>query len=279
MTIAYLGPPGTWTEAAVTADPVAAAEERRPEPTIQDAIEAVANGTAEYGIAPIQNSLEGGVNVTLDTLIRSPELTVVGETTVEIHHCLIVRPGTRLEDISEVLSHPQATAQCRHFLRERLPAAAVRTVSSTAQAVRDAVDGGEGRAAIGTARAAELYGGEILAEDIEDEAGNVTRFVWLTRDGATPWPTTDGPRWKTSIVFWGQGDRSPGWLVGCLAEFADRGVNMSRIESRPRRGSLDHYLFFVDLEARDDDAALRAALASLRTRCEELRVLGSYPSA
>jgi prephenate dehydratase len=278
--LAYLGPPGTWSEAAILADPVAAAVERVPLPTIRDAIVAVARGDTDYALAPIQNSLEGGVNVTLDTLVQHPEVTIVGETTVAIHHCLIVAPGTTLGDVTRVLSHPQPIAQCQAFLREVLPNATVHTVDSTARAVQDVVaDGDPHTAAIGTAQAAALYGGEILREAIEDEAGNVTRFVWLAARGAAPWPAPDGERWRTSLVFWGQGDGSPGWLVRCLSEFSDRGLNMSRIESRPRRGTLEHYLFFVDLEVGGADPGLAEALEALSERCEAVRVLGSYPAA
>jgi prephenate dehydratase len=279
VTISYLGPPGTWSEAAVLADPVAAAEERRPEPTIHEAIDAVARGETAYGIAPIQNSLEGGVNVTLDTLVQSPGLEIVGETVLAIHHCLIAKAVTPLHEIQTVVSHPQATAQCRRFLRDNLPRATVVTVDSTAQAVLSAVEEGVGLAAIGTSVAADMYGAVVLREGIEDEPGNVTRFVWVAPGGTAPWPVPDGPRWKTSLVFWGEGDGTPGWLVRCLAEFSDRELNLSRIESRPRRGSLDQYLFFVDLETRGDEPALVEALAALHGRCESVRVLGSYPSA
>ncbi len=277
--LAYLGPPGTWSEAAVVADPVASQIERVPEPTIRDAIEAVAHGTADYAIAPIQNSLEGGVNVTLDTLVRRPQVAIVGETTLAIHHCLIAAPGTTIDDVTSVFSHAQPIAQCQAFLREVLRAATVHTVDSTARAVQDAVRAGDGRAAIGTVQAAGLYGGEVLREAIEDEDGNVTRFVWLAADGSPPWPRPDGERWRTSLVFWGEGDGSPGWLVRCLSEFSERGLNMSRIESRPRRGTLEHYLFFVDLEVSGSDPALADALGALRGRCESVRVLGSYPAA
>jgi prephenate dehydratase len=279
VTVAYLGPPGTWSEAAVVADPVAAAARRVPEPTIRDAIEAVARGTAEYAIAPIQNSLEGGVNVTLDTLVREPGVTIVGETTLEIHHSLVVREPSPLDEIRTVLSHPQAIGQCQHFLHRELPWASVIAVDSTAGAVQRAVEEGPGVAAIGTRAAATLYGGSVLREAVEDEPGNVTRFVWLAPEGSAPWPVADGARWCTSLVFWGDGDGSPGWLVRCLGEFADRELNMSRIESRPRRTALDHYLFFVDLDVRDDEPALGEALAALRTRTQDVRVLGSYPRA
>ncbi len=277
--VAYLGPAGTWSEAAVLAIAAAAAAERIPFLPIPNVIEAVARDEADYAVAPIQNSLEGGVNATLDTLVRNDGLAIVGESTIAIRHCLIAAPGTTMDGVHRVLSHPQATAQCQAFLRKQLPAAEVLTVASTAQAVQDAVAAGTGNAAIGTAPAAALYGGEILREDISDEAGNTTRFVWIAKVGADPWPVPDAERWRTSAAFWGPGDDSPGWLVSCLAEFGDRGLNMSRIESRPRRGKLEQYRFFVDLDGRDRDPAVVGALGALRTRCETVRVLGSYPAA
>lgn len=281
--VAYLGPAGTWSHVALLADPIAAAAEHVPCTTIPEAIETVDHGDADYALVPIQNSIEGGINATLDTLVRLPALQIVGECTVAVHHCLIAAPGTAIDAITAVASHPQATAQCREFLRTRLPGVPVHTVSSTAQAVREAVEQGDGLAGLGPVQAATLYGGEVLLADVEDEPDNVTRFVSVARDDRAerggPWPVADGPRWRTSLVFWGSGDGTPGWLVSCLAEFSTRGLNMSRIESRPRRGRLEQYLFFVDLDARDDDGPVREALVALAARCEAVRVLGSYPAA
>lgn len=281
--VAYLGPAGTWSHIALLADPVASTADRVPTATIPEAIEAVERGEADYAVVPIQNSIEGGVNATIDTLLRLPVLRIVGESTVDVHHCLIAAPGTTFQDVSVVASHPQATAQCREFLRRELPGVPVHTVSSTAQAIREAVDADDGHAGLGPAQAAALYGGEILRADVEDEADNVTRFVWVARsDGAVapdPWPAPDGPRWRTSVVFWGQGDGTPGWLVRCLSEFSERGLNMSRIESRPRRGRLERYVFFVDLDGRGDSPEMVAALDALALRCASVRVLGAYPAA
>jgi prephenate dehydratase len=166
----------------------------------------------------------------------------------------------------------------------------VLAASSTSEAVRMVAEDGEpGRAAIGNRLAAQLYGCRVLQEGIEDMAGNVTRFVWLARrdddDAAAvvvPAAAARGSRsgrFKTSVVFWGGGDATPGWLVRCLSEFASRSVNLTRIESRPRRMGLGHYMFFVDLEGHADDAPVAAALAGLATHCEGLRTLGTYPMA
>jgi prephenate dehydratase len=174
-----------------------------------------------------------------------------------------------------VLSHPQALAQCARFLHDRLPQARTEVAASTAEAVRTAVASSEPLAAIGTRLAAELYGGSVLAEGVEDRPDNLTRFVWLAPSGTPPHGTPD----KTSVVFWGFNDESPGALVAVLRELADRDVNLTKIESRPRRVQLGHYMFFADLEGAEDDPPVRDALAGLAQRVETLRVLGSYPGA
>jgi prephenate dehydratase len=174
-----------------------------------------------------------------------------------------------------VLSHPQALAQCARFLHERLPLARTEVSGSTAEAVRTAVATDEPLAAIGTRLAAELYGGTVLAEAVEDRPDNLTRFVWLAPAGTQP---HEGPT-KTSVVFWGFNDESPGALVDVLSEFASRGVNLTKIESRPRRVRLGHYMFFTDLDGALEDAPVREALAALEQRVETLKVLGSYRAA
>jgi prephenate dehydratase len=175
-----------------------------------------------------------------------------------------------------VISYPHATGQCEHFLHERLPGAEWLPASSTAEAVRIVSESEGGDAALGSALAAELYGCEILAADVEDRADNLTRFVWLAP--ADQAATDPAPGSKTSIVFWGFNDVSPGALVAILSELSDRGLNMTRIESRPRRVRLGHYMFFADLEGHADDPEVTAALTGLASRVETLRMLGSYPS-
>ena len=154
----------------------------------------------------------------------------------------------------------------------------VTTASSTAEATRVVVDEAAPWAAIGTLRAAQLYGATVLAESIEDEPGNATRFVWLARRDAARIPA-DGTASKTSLVFWGAGDDSPGWLVRCLSEFAFRGVNLTKIESRPLRMRLGHYRFFVDCSGAAGDGDVGEAVDGLRKHCEHVRILGSYPAA
>src|SRR6202035_1985529 len=205
-------------------------------PTIHDRGMAVHDGLVERALVPIENSLEGSVNATLDALaMETEDVAIVGETVHPIRHCLIARTALELSEIETVVSHPQANAQCARFIRTRLPGARVLAGSSTADAVR-MVAGHDGPwAALGNRVAAERYGCEVLRAGVEDVADNETRFVWLGHvDGAKASPDATGP-WKTAIVFWGIGSEAPGWLVNCLAQFADRGVNLTRIESRPRR--------------------------------------------
>ena len=277
MRIAYLGPAGTFTEEALRAGAPADAE-AVPYATVHATVMAVEEGAADRAVVPIENSLEGSVAATLDTLATGTEsVRIVAEVVVAIRHQLLARPGVALEDVERVISHPQALAQCARFLRERLPGAAAASYPSTAEAVR-AVAAQEDApwAAIGSGLAAELYGCTVLADGIEDRGDNVTRFAWLARAGEV---TAAAGAHKTSIVFWGFNDESPGALVAVLREFADRGINLTKIESRPRRVRLGHYMFFADLEGSAGDPAVADALAALATRVRTVRVLGSYAAA
>jgi prephenate dehydratase len=273
MRVAYLGPRGTFSEEAAAA---AEGAELVATATIADAILAVAAGDADRAVVPIENSVEGPVGVTLDTLAAHPEVTIVAEQVLAVSLCLVGHAGVATGDLTRVLSHPQPLGQCARWLRERLPGAETVPVRSTAEAVRlVAAEPGAPCAAVGTRRAADLYGVAVLAEAIEDEPGNATRFVWVAPVGTEPGAGAA----KTSLVFWGEGDDSPGWLVRCLSEFAFRGVNLSKIESRPLRGRLGHYRFFVDCEGAAESGAVAQALDGLRARCEEVLVLGTYPRA
>jgi len=228
---------------------------------------------------PIENSLEGGVSATLDALaLEAREVEIVGETVLAIRNCLIVRQELALEAIEVVVSHPQPLGQCARFLREAVPQATVRATTSTADAVREVATTDAPWAALGPRTAAEVYGCLVLARDVEDEPGNATRFVWLARAGAEPAPD-DGAATKTSLAFWGAGDDSPGWLVRCLSEFAFRGVNLVKIESRPARSRLGHYVFFADCEGHEDDPAVADAVEALAAHCDQVRMFGSYRAA
>jgi prephenate dehydratase len=279
--IGYLGPEGTYSHQALLDADLRDGHEQVGLATLYDTVMAVQDGEVDAALVPIENSLEGSVDVTLDTLaIDAPGVVIVGETVAAIRNCLIAASPRELEEIETVYSHPQANAQCAQFLRSRLRAARVIPVSSTAEAVRSVTAApGVPAAALGNRLAAALYGGTILLEDVDDHAGNQTRFVWIAAaadaERVRERVGGDGAA-KTSIVFWGAGDASPGWLVNCLWELSSRDISLSRIESRPRRVGLGHYMFFADFEGLEGDAAVAAAVTGLRGRCQEVRVLGSY---
>jgi prephenate dehydratase len=311
--IGYFGPEGTFTEEALIAWLGTGADEWLdlvPLATIYDTVMAVHDGVVARALVPIENSLEGSVNATLDALaMETEDVAIVGEVVHPIRHCLIARTELELGDVEAVVSHPQANAQCARFIRTRLPQARVLAGSSTAEAVRMVAEHAGPWAALGNRLAAKLYGCVVLRAGVEDVAENETRFVWLARaagrsrageerGGGGVRPADDphsfppigdvqpvapaasrGPRgpWKTAIVFWGVGSEAPGWLVRCLSEFAVRDVNLTRIESRPRKQGLGRYMFFLDLEGRDADPPVAEALAGLQAHVEVLRILGSYP--
>jgi prephenate dehydratase len=305
MRIGYFGPEGTYTHEAMLAS-VGRQHvdvEEVPLPTIYDTVMAVHEGRVERALVPIENSLEGSVNATLDALAHETErVEIVGEVVMPIRHCLIARTELALDEIETVVSHPQANAQCARFIRASLPQARVVAGSSTAEAVRTVADHDGPWAALGNRTAAERYGCVVLAAGVEDVPGNETRFVWLARadpdaggaasdaggaasdagggaSGAAPGREDAGAAFKTAIVFWGVGTERPGWLVACLSAFADRGVNLTRIESRPRRQGLGSYMFFVDLDGRVGDPHVKAGLAGVREHAEVVRVIGSFPAA
>ncbi|HET9163136.1 MAG TPA: prephenate dehydratase [Solirubrobacterales bacterium] len=276
MRVAFLGPAGTFTEDALReAAPEGAEIEALRTATVHDAIAAVERGEAERALVPFENSIEGSVRSTLDTLAFDVAgVTIVGEHDFRVHAHLIARDGVGLEQVSAILSHPQPLAQCAGFLREHLPGVERRSVSSTAEAVRMVGESVRPWAAIGARAAADLYGCVVLREGIEDAADNVTRFVWIAPAGTEL--AGDGP-WRTSLVFSELGADHPGALVEALQEFSSRGVNLSRIESRPLRQGLGRYMFFCDLEGKIDDPAISEALGALRAKAESVRILGSYP--
>ncbi len=277
MRAAYLGPEGTYSHEALRGDARAAGWEPVAVPTVFDAVLAVEEGRADRAIVPIENSIEGAVGPTLDALaVETASVRIVGEVVLAVSHALIAREPVDLRELRVVLSHPQANAQCARFVREELPGARVIAIDSTAEAVRMVADGRapeEPAAALGTVLAAALHGGIVLRAGVEDEAGNVTRFVWLAPAGAAAL----GPPTKTSVVWWGAGDESAGWLVRCLSEFAFRGVNLTRIESRPRRLGFGHYMFFADLDGGAESGPVGEAVAALGAQAETVKVLGSYP--
>lgn len=282
-TAGYLGPQGTFTEEALlgsvrpdTVTPVALS-------TIRDAVMAVQTQTVRWALVPIENSVEGSVPVTLDTLAGEAEdVSIVGEVVLPVRHNLIAREPLEPEAIQTIVSHPHVPGQCTRFLTDRMAQAQITAASSTAEAVRLAAEDTSGRvAAIGTELAAQIYGCTILAAGIQDRQDNETRFVWLAHGDASaqgpPLRQPAGPAGKTSIVFWGSGAGRSGWLVRCLDAFAERDINLTRIESRPMRERLGEYMFFVDLEGLLADRSVADALRALNALCEHVRVLGSHP--
>jgi prephenate dehydratase len=281
MRVGFLGPAGTYSQEAVVAATAGAGPvEAVPMPTVHAAVMAVQDGRVERALVPIENSLEGGVNATLDALAHETETAVqiAGELVHPIHHCLIAREPVALDRIAAVASHPQASGQCAGFIRTRLPAAAILPAASTAEAVRMVADRDAGPpwAALGSRAAAELYGCAVLEAGVEDPPGSETRFVWIAREAPD---AALGGAWKTALLFWEPDDDRPGWLVRCLSEFAERAVNLTRIESRPRREGLGSYMFFVDLDGRAGDEPVAEAIEALRTHADGVRVLGSFPAA
>jgi prephenate dehydratase len=276
MRVAYLGPAGTFTEDALREAAVEGELEPLRTPTVHDAILAVERGEAERAFVPFENSIEGSVRSTLDTLaFEAGEVTIVGEHDFQVRAHLIAREGVALEEVAAVLSHPQPLAQCARFLREQLAGVERRSVSSTAEAVRMVGESVRPWAAIGARAAADLYGCVALREGIEDESDNVTRFVWIAPAGTAP---EGGGSWRTSLVFSELGEDHPGALVEALQEFSSRDVNLSRIESRPLRRGLGRYMFFCDAEGPVTDPAVAGAVDALRTKAESVRILGSYPA-
>ena len=282
MRAGYLGPPGTNSHDALVAAGVEA--EAVAFPSVAAVVRAVQAGELERGLVPTENSREGAVGATLDALVfDAPDVVIVGELVHGVTYCLAVAGdgAASLAEVRTVHSHPQAIAQCAGYLARELPGAAVVAEPSTADAVRAVAEGGAlagepPHAAIGTHHAARLYGATLLADRIEDDPENATRFAWIAR-APVPEEVATGPDTRTVLVFWGGGDVTPGWLVDCLGEFSSRGINLTRIESRPRRIGLGHYMFFCDLVGPASNPGVAAAIAALRGHCEAVRVLGSFP--
>lgn len=269
---AYLGPEGTFTEAALRTLDEAADAELTSYPTVQATLDAVRRREAARAVVPIENSVEGAVTATLDELATGHDLVICAEILLPVTFALLARPGTRLEDVKTVGGHPHAQAQCRRWLAEGLPAAEWRPMASNAEAARHAGEG-EIDAALAGAFAAARYGLDVLAEDVHDREGAVTRFVVVSPPG--PLPARTGSD-RTSLVAFLLEDH-PGALAEILTEFAVRGVNLTRLESRPTGDVLGRYCFSIDCEGHVDDARVGEALMGLRRVCKDVLFLGSYP--
>jgi prephenate dehydratase len=269
-TIAYLGPPGSYSEAAALG--YAPGAIHLPVSSMPAVVTAVETGAAGAGMLPIENVLEGGVTTTLDLLIHETDLRIVGETVVPIRHFLMGRDGTKLSDLKVLYGHPQSLGQCRRFIERILPGVVTVASLSNSAAPAEALADERPAAAIGTWRAAELTGASILAHDIQDRAGNVTRFIALSR--ADHPPTGDD---KTSLCFGFSEEDRAGSLVGALQELAVANINMTKLESRPSKQVLGSYVFLVDINGHRTDAHVAAAIERLRARTGLMKIFGSYP--
>ena len=273
--IAFLGPEGTFSEEALLAHMPAGSYHPFPYPSIRDVLKAVQSGEAPLGIVPIENSIEGSVIVTLDSLAFGfDELRIVREVTVPVHQQLIARRPLEFERVTKVISIPHAYGQCRDFLREHLDGVEHEPTDSTAEAVRRVSRVERPWVAIGTRLAADMYECVVVAPDIEDARDNRTRFVFVSREDAQQ---DSDETFKTSIVC-GIDQDQPGSLLMILSEFAYRYVNLTKVESRPSKQGLGDYIFFIDMVGRSTDQPISQALSCLGCKLNWLKVLGSYPA-
>jgi prephenate dehydratase len=271
---AYLGPEGTFCETAMRSLPAADSAEHLPCVSVADALDAVRRGEVNGAVVPLENSVEGSVAETLDELATGDPLHIVREILLPVTFALMARPGTGLDTVATVTTMPHAEAQVRQWLRRELPAARFVAAPSTADGAR-AVAAGSADAAVAATIAADRYGLVVLADDIADTAGAVTRFVLVTRPAPPPPPT--GADRTTVMAF--IADDHPGALLELLTEFAVRGVNLTRIESRPTGVGLGRYYFSIDAEGHVAQARVAETLAAIRRECADVRFLGSYPRA
>lgn len=272
--VAFLGPSGTFTELAATQVANASSAELVPFHTVLTALDAVRTGEVDTAVVAFENSVEGSVPISLDGLATGEPLVIVAEIVIPVSFALLVRPGTTLGRINTVAAHSHAEPQCRLWLRENLPHAVFEPAASNADAARE-VEQGRWDAALAGAFAAERYHLEVLADGIHDVEGAQTRFVAVRRPEAPPAATGAD---KTTLVLFPQHDH-PGGLLEILTEFAMRGINLVRLESRPTGVGLGQYCFSVDAEGHVGDERMGEALTGLRRVCADVRYLGSYPKA
>ncbi|HLM65613.1 MAG TPA: prephenate dehydratase [Acidimicrobiales bacterium] len=274
--VGFLGPEGTFTEQALLSQPDLAAAELVAYPSITDVLRAVHDGEVDLGFVPVENSIEGAVTATVDSLAFDTELLIQREVVMGVQMNLLGPSGVDVGDVQRVLSIPVATAQCRSFLQRELPGVETVATASTAEAARlVAADEHDGTtAAIAPAVAAKLYGLDVLATDIEDHADNATRFVVVAPAGI-PAPTGHD---KTSVMVFQRAD-APGSLLTILQEFAARSINLSKLESRPTKKGLGQYCFLIDLEGHIGEELVADCLRDLKSKVADVKFLGSYPAA
>jgi prephenate dehydratase len=273
QTIAYLGPAGTFSEEAAMAYAGSTGQETAylPLTNTPAVITAIETGAATAGVLPIENMLEGGVSSTLDLLIHETGLRIVGETVIPIRQYLVAPPNLMLPQVQVLYAHPQSLGQCRRFVERCLPNAATVASLSNSAAPAEALADERPAAAISTRRAAEITGAHILASDIADNRGNVTRFIVLAQHDAPPSGYD-----KTSFCIGFMEDRA-GILVGILQELAEESLNMTKLESRPTKSVLGQYIFLVDIEGHREDEHVRRALERIAARTGMFKLFGSYP--
>ncbi len=273
--IAYLGPPGTFTEEAldkyINIGKLGKSIEKIPYSNMGEVIKSVDRGETAEGIVPIENSLEGSVNITLDFLTFESEAKIIREITIPIKHSLIGKEKSAPDKIRKIISHPHATAQCKNYISTYLKGAEIVAANSTAEAIKILKKEENGIAAIGTKTAARIYGLQIIENDIEDNKDNKTRFVFV---GNSIQPKSGKDR--TSIVCFLKQDR-PGSLFSILKEFAERNINLTRLESRPAKKDLGDYVFLIDIDGHLHDKEIYEAIDVLRKTVYLVKILGSYP--
>jgi prephenate dehydratase len=275
---AYLGPPGTFSEEALLTQPDLADGDLLDLPTFPEVLAAVADGTADLGFVAVENAIEGSVNITVDALVFDHDLVIQREVILGIRQHLLAPAGTTLDDVTHIVSFPVALAQCRRFFAAKLPGVVEVAATSTSEAARMLASGAlpPGTAALGNALAARLYDLEVIAEDIEDHPDNATRFVLVARpEAGLPAPTGHD---KTSIVCF-QRQNEPGSLHAILGQFSARGIDLTKLESRPTKRALGQYCFLIDLEGHIADELVADCLRELRASLAEVKLLGSYPAA
>lgn len=273
--VGFLGPHGTFTEQALLSQADLASAELVAMTSISEVLSATANSEVDLGFVPIENAIEGSVNLTLDTLAFETDLLIQREVVERIQLNLLGRRGSTLADIETVVSMPHATAQVRGFLARHLEGVKTRAANSTAEAARQVgLDQEPGLAAVGTSLAATIYGLDVLATDIEDHPENQTRFVAVSREGIRPPSGHD----KTTVVCFQQADR-PGSLLSILQEFAARAVNLTKLESRPTKRGLGDYCFIIDFEGHVAEELVADCLRDLKAKLADIKFLGSYPAS
>lgn len=274
--VGFFGPFGTFTQQALLTQDDLVDAEHVAYRSVPDVLDAVEQGEIDFGVVPIENSIEGMVNFSQDALAFDHDLLIQREIVIDIEHCLLARPGVGFDEIEEIYSIPVATAQCHRFLRERLPDIEIRAAYSTADAAKMVSENTDVRAAaLGPRVAAEVYGLEVVASDVADHDGNQTRFVVVAREGV-PTPTGND---KTALVIYQRADE-PGSLVSILQEFTARRINLSNLQSRPTKaGGLGDYCFIVYAEAHVDDELLADTMRALHAKQGGVKFLGSYPAA